>query len=39
VEQAYLPENLEGESFFLATEQGMEEKMKQNQTLRKKPAK
>jgi putative ATPase len=39
VEQAYLPENLEGESFFLASDQGMEEKMKQNQILRKKPAK
>jgi putative ATPase len=38
VDQAYLPDNLEGESFFLATEQGMEEKMKQNQSFRKKPS-
>jgi putative ATPase len=39
VDQAYLPDNLQGESFFIASEQGMEEKMKQNQSQRKKPLK
>jgi len=34
VKQAYLPEQLEGEVFFNATEQGMEEKMKINQQRR-----
>lgn len=37
VEQTYLPDELQEESFFLASEQGMEEKMKQNQIQRKKP--
>jgi putative ATPase len=37
VDQNYLPDELQEESFFLASEQGMEEKMKQNQTQRKKP--
>jgi putative ATPase len=39
VDQAYLPDDLQGESFFIASEQGMEEKMKQNQSQRKKPLK
>lgn len=38
VEQTYLPDELQEESFFLASEQGMEEKMKQNQNQRKKPS-
>jgi putative ATPase len=36
VEQAYLPDILQDETFFTATDQGMEEKMKQNQSKRKK---
>jgi putative ATPase len=39
VDQAYLPDGLQGESFFIASDQGMEEKMKQNQSQRKKPLK
>jgi putative ATPase len=39
VDQAYLPDDLQGESFFIASDQGMEEKMKQNQSQRKKPLK
>ncbi|WP_127579548.1 replication-associated recombination protein A [Paenibacillus koleovorans] len=35
VAQQYLPDSVHGERFFLATEQGMEDKMRQNQQLRR----
>ncbi|MDB5054590.1 MAG: yrvN [Bacilli bacterium] len=38
VEQDYLPAGIQGEVFFVPSDQGMEEKMKQNQTIRKKPS-